>query len=103
MAHVSSRDLAERISREIEDSFNAPLLEYFKTRTRLIAASKDGVNNTIENEEICAICQAEFEHEQSIGTLGCGHEYHTGCINQWLLRKKDCPMCRAPVLRMHST
>ncbi|XP_015060558.1 E3 ubiquitin ligase BIG BROTHER-related-like [Solanum pennellii] len=68
---------------------------YFKTRIHRVA---DGVNNQIESKEICAICQAEFEHEESIGTLGCGHEYHTSCIKQWLLRKKDCPMCRASVL-----
>ncbi|KAK4726383.1 hypothetical protein R3W88_031300 [Solanum pinnatisectum] len=71
------------------------LLGYFKTSIHRVA---EGVNNPTETKEICAICQAEFEHEESIGTLGCGHEYHTGCIKQWLLRKKDCPMCRASVL-----
>ncbi|KAH0700043.1 hypothetical protein KY284_014258 [Solanum tuberosum] len=126
--NVSSRDLVERalMQQHVQDYFNgglspnssddsqpaselfddqrayteekeddAILLGYFKTRIHCVA---DGVNNPTETKEICAICQAEFEHEESIGTLGCGHEYHTGCIKQWLLRKKDCPMCRASVL-----
>lgn len=60
---------------------------------------KDRVNiNPEEIEEICVICHMEFEHEEIVGTLGCGHEYHAGCIKQWLLRKKDCPMCRASVV-----
>ncbi|KAG5573143.1 hypothetical protein H5410_062909 [Solanum commersonii] len=78
-----------------EKEDDAILLGYFKTSIHRVA---EGVNNATETKEICAICQAEFEHEESIGTLGCGHEYHTGCIKQWLLRKNDCPMCRASVL-----
>ncbi|TMW90656.1 hypothetical protein EJD97_015422 [Solanum chilense] len=110
--NVSSRDLVERALRQqhVPDYINGgssqnlsddsqpeseSLLEYFKTRIQRVA---DGVNNPTETKEICVICQAEFEHEESIGTLGCGHEYHTGCIKQWLLRKKDCPICRASVL-----
>ncbi|KAH0734274.1 hypothetical protein KY285_009981 [Solanum tuberosum] len=119
--NVSSRDLVERALRQqhVQDYFNGGsspnssddsqpaseliddqqeddiLLGYFKTRIHCVT---DGVNNPTETKEICAICQAEFEHEESIGTLGCGHEYHTGCIKQWLLRKNDCPMCRASVL-----
>ncbi|WMV57306.1 hypothetical protein MTR67_050691 [Solanum verrucosum] len=77
---------------------DAILLGYFKTRIHRVVVSKDGVKNSKETEETCAICQAKFKHEESIGTLGCGHEYHTGCIKQWLLCKKDCPMCRAFVL-----
>ncbi|XP_027769374.1 RING-H2 finger protein ATL47-like [Solanum pennellii] len=86
-------DDQEASTKEKED--DAILLGYFRTR---IFRAADGVNNPTETEETCAICQAEFEHEESIGTLGCGHEYHTGCIKQWLLRKKECPMCRASVL-----
>uniref|UniRef100_M1A1W9 RING-type E3 ubiquitin transferase n=1 Tax=Solanum tuberosum TaxID=4113 RepID=M1A1W9_SOLTU len=119
--NVSSRDLVERALRQlhVQDYFNGGsspnssddsqpeseliddqeeddiLLGYFKTRIHCVAG---GINNPTETKEICAICQAEFEHEESIGTLRCGHEYHTGCIKQWLLRKKDCPMCRASVL-----
>ncbi|XP_049399996.1 uncharacterized protein LOC125864108 [Solanum stenotomum] len=48
--------------------------------------------------DICAICQSEYENEENIGALQCGHEYHTDCIKQWLMRKTDCPMCRALVL-----
>ncbi|KAG5573104.1 hypothetical protein H5410_062870 [Solanum commersonii] len=58
----------------------------------------DGVKNPTEVEEIYVICQAEFEHEESIGTLGCRHEYHMDCIKQGLLKKKDCPMCPTCIL-----
>ncbi|KAH0773220.1 hypothetical protein KY290_010357 [Solanum tuberosum] len=79
------------------------MLKYIKIRIHHVVVSKDGVNNPMETEEICAICHMEFEHEEIIGTLGCGHEYHAGCIKQWLLRKKDCPMCRSSVVPSTST
>ncbi|XP_059285972.1 E3 ubiquitin-protein ligase RING1-like [Lycium ferocissimum] len=87
------------------------ILGYFETRTHHVVAPKDGVKNATLTEEaadkesadICAICQAKFEHEETIGTLQCGHEYHTHCIKQWLMRKKNCPMCRASVLPFTST
>lgn len=77
------------------------ILEYFKTRTYHVVMPKDRANNPTKNEEICAICYMEFEHEEIVGTLGCGHEYHAGCIKQWLLKKKNCPICRASVFPLH--
>ncbi|KAK6773283.1 hypothetical protein RDI58_028521 [Solanum bulbocastanum] len=54
-------DDQEAYTEEKED--DAILLGYFKTRIHHVA---DGVNNPIETKEICAICQAEFEHMVSM-------------------------------------
>ncbi|XP_059285971.1 probable E3 ubiquitin-protein ligase ZFP1 [Lycium ferocissimum] len=102
---------AENEADDQKENEEEVILEYFKTRIHRVAASKEGVNNPAETVEvvdrgpadISAICQAEFEHEEIIGTLRCGHEYHTDCIKQWLLRKKDCPMCRASVFPFTKT
>ncbi|GAB2211793.1 hypothetical protein Droror1_Dr00025128 [Drosera rotundifolia] len=32
----------------------------------------------------CSICQEEYETEDEMGRLSCGHVYHTQCIKQWL-------------------
>ncbi|MCD7465166.1 hypothetical protein HAX54_000725 [Datura stramonium] len=111
--HYVTRDPFELITRFLdchreanymEEKEEDCILEYFKIRTHCVVALKDGVNNpTKAYEEICAICQVEFDYEETIGTLGCEHEYHTCCIKQCLLRKKDCPMCRASVLPFTST
>ncbi|GMH13271.1 hypothetical protein Nepgr_015112 [Nepenthes gracilis] len=44
---------------------------------------------------ICTICQMEYEGEESIGTLNCGHDYHTNCIRKWLAVKNVCPLCNS--------
>ncbi|XP_071730427.1 uncharacterized protein [Rutidosis leptorrhynchoides] len=43
----------------------------------------------------CSICQEEFVKGDEIGSLGCGHGYHTPCVKQWLQLKKWCPICKA--------
>ncbi|WMV57944.1 hypothetical protein MTR67_051329, partial [Solanum verrucosum] len=81
----------------VEETKQYVALRYFKTRTHHVYAPIDGVDNPIKTEEIRVICHDKFDHEENIGALGCGHEYHAGCIKQWLLIKNDCPICRASV------
>nr|XP_016459586.1 PREDICTED: protein Ycf2-like [Nicotiana tabacum] len=50
-----------------------------------------------EEQETCAICLLEYKDEDIVGTLQCGHEFHAGCVQKWLLQKNACPFCRAPV------
>lgn len=52
---------------------------------------------SLENET-CSICQVEYEEDDSIGTLDCGHAYHGECIKQWLLIKNLCPICKTSAL-----
>ncbi|XP_068643108.1 uncharacterized protein [Aristolochia californica] len=43
----------------------------------------------------CSICQEEYEANDEVGKLECGHSYHLYCIKQWLLQKNTCPVCKA--------
>ncbi|CAI9729280.1 E3 ubiquitin-protein ligase RNF115-like [Octopus vulgaris] len=42
----------------------------------------------------CPICLNEFELSEQVKELGCNHQYHINCIDQWLLRHGNCPVCR---------
>lgn len=50
--------------------------------------------DTLSNMEPCCICQEEYIAGDGIGTLDCGHEFHTNCIKQWLTVKNLCPICK---------
>lgn len=44
----------------------------------------------------CAVCLAEYEGGDHVKTLpGCGHVFHSDCVDQWLTAKTSCPLCRA--------
>ncbi|XP_011623084.1 uncharacterized protein LOC105420593 [Amborella trichopoda] len=52
-----------------------------------------------EGENKCSICQEEYEEDDDLGKLDCGHDYHLQCIKQWLLRKNSCPICKIGVVQ----
>ncbi|KAL1325631.1 hypothetical protein HN51_035686 [Arachis hypogaea] len=62
-----------------------------KTKTYLMAAS--AVN--LEEADVCVICQDEYENQDTIGFLPCGHEYHADCLRKWLLVRNVCPLCKS--------
>lgn len=46
----------------------------------------------------CSICICEIEPGDSIRHLpSCGHTFHRACIDLWLLRRADCPLCKCHV------
>lgn len=49
-------------------------------------------------ERECSICLTEFEVGDSCRRLpGCSHTFHRSCIDLWLLRRAECPLCKTRV------
>jgi len=47
--------------------------------------------------ESCSICIEPFEQDVLVSALVCGHLYHSSCINEWLKKTLQCPLCRSPI------
>lgn len=48
-----------------------------------------------ENEVQCAICHCSIHQGSIIRKLNvCGHYFHQGCIDTWLVHHTSCPICR---------
>ncbi|XP_006646449.1 RING-H2 finger protein ATL66 [Oryza brachyantha] len=44
----------------------------------------------------CSICLGEFEEGEKVRSLPpCGHGFHPGCVDAWLLSRPSCPLCRS--------
>jgi len=51
-----------------------------------------------ESESECSICLCEVQCGENIRCLqSCGHTFHKSCIDLWLLRRGDCPLCKRSV------
>ncbi|KAK7283296.1 hypothetical protein RIF29_12717 [Crotalaria pallida] len=48
----------------------------------------------LDAEEPCCVCQESYGDGDDIGTLNCGHDFHSDCIKQWLMHKNLCPICK---------
>jgi hypothetical protein len=42
----------------------------------------------------CAVCLECFNVQDELRTLPCGHRFHRGCVDPWLLGGRACPLCR---------
>ena len=45
----------------------------------------------------CSICLAPVASGDSVSTSQnpeCSHSFHRECVYQWLLKRKECPLCR---------
>ncbi|KAI4330189.1 hypothetical protein MLD38_028492 [Melastoma candidum] len=48
----------------------------------------------------CTICLGEFEEGEDLRLLPkCSHAFHVHCIDTWLRAHRNCPLCRAPIVR----
>ena len=45
----------------------------------------------------CVICLENYKKEDKISILSCDHYYHTKCLNEWLKKKQECPLCRIEI------
>lgn len=41
----------------------------------------------------CSICMVDYDEEDVLRRLPCGHYYHRACVDPWLGNKKMCPLC----------
>ena len=41
----------------------------------------------------------QFENGNMVRVLPCKHTYDAGCIEEWLLKEKRCPLCSADPLQ----
>lgn len=75
--------------------------------TEDIKALEEGSNSEC-NSKMCSVCLSEFEENDSVRQLPCGHLFHTSCVDEWLFQKRErgqtqccpqrCPMCRQYVV-----
>lgn len=48
-----------------------------------------------EDNSQCIICMENFNENELVKQLPCGHIFHGDCIDHWLIQQKNCPFCKS--------
>ena len=42
----------------------------------------------------CSVCLCEFEENNNVRMSICHHIFHASCLESWLSKHENCPLCR---------
>lgn len=51
------------------------------------------VQSASEDEDVCPTCLDDYTPENPKITMKCSHNFHLGCIYEWMERSDNCPIC----------
>ncbi|KAK9269127.1 hypothetical protein L1049_000896 [Liquidambar formosana] len=98
MSYEELLALGERIGNVNTGLSEETIRSHLKTRTYVTCINLEEAACVDRETDSCIICQSDFENQEKIGTLDCGHEYHADCLKKWLLVKNVCPICKSSAL-----
>ena len=60
---------------------------------KYLKVSKNNLLNSSENPN-CPICLSNYKPSEYYRTIPCDHTFHKKCIDKWLKKNNNCPLCR---------
>ncbi|XP_022850049.1 probable E3 ubiquitin-protein ligase RHG1A [Olea europaea var. sylvestris] len=93
MSYEELLELGERIG-YVSTGLREEEITHCLRRTKLGILDNFSSHFPTELEKKCSICQEDYEADDEMGKLNCGHFYHTNCIKEWLVQKNICPICK---------
>ncbi|KAK7251684.1 hypothetical protein RIF29_35088 [Crotalaria pallida] len=97
MSYEQLLDLGERIG-YVNTGLKEDEMRHGIRKTKF-QFSDDASKHQVDKK--CSICQDEYEANDELGKLNCGHNYHFQCIKQWVAHKNFCPVCKQQVVARH--
>jgi len=70
----------EKVKEKEKDDNDIPLRKQFSSK-----------------QSTCAICIADYEPDDLLRVLPCGHNFHKDCIDQWFKQSLLCPFCKKDI------
>nr|GME08378.1 E3 ubiquitin-protein ligase RNF126-A [Ipomoea batatas] len=99
MSYEELLELGDRIG-YVSTGLREDEIDRYVRKTKLPLSAKLSSHFLAETERKCSVCQEEYESDDEMGKLVCGHFYHIHCIKQWLLHKNACPICKSTASRV---
>lgn len=89
----------ERTTRELEDMLTQRRGLFEETLTQIEGFTWPPSDAGAVSQQKCMICLGDFAIGDSCRRLPCRHIFHASCVDEWLRRCTDCPICKDNVDR----
>lgn len=89
----------ERTARELEDVLTHRRGLFPETLAQIEAFQWPPADAQASTQSTCMICLGEFTACDACRRLPCRHIFHASCVEEWLRRCTDCPICKDNVDR----
>lgn len=97
VSHISSHRALEHDMAPVGEGGLSPAV--IKALPCEVEKAVDGRLMAVEAHVECSICLEEVAPGDRLRRLPrCGHAFHCACIDLWLVRRADCPLCKQPVI-----
>ena len=99
MLFFCRRELTEFYQTYIADNPVAERIPYLDVLRGVGRKSFKKVKKEHRTMDSCAICLGDYAEDDEVAELACDerHYFHANCLEDWLTRKLECPLCKSPV------
>ncbi|KAL8425946.1 hypothetical protein Efla_000923 [Eimeria flavescens] len=85
---IESHSLPDRMLHRLKEERWANLQCTYTSEAELLQQGAGGLFDSAA----CSICLSEYQPDELIRTLPCGHFFHSVCISRWLKTHASCPL-----------
>jgi len=89
----------ERTTRELEDMLTQRRGLFEETLSQIEGFTWPPSDQASFAQQKCMICLGDFSIGDACRRLPCRHVFHSSCVDEWLRRCTDCPICKDNVDR----
>lgn len=89
----------ERTTRELEDMLTQRRGLFEETLEQIERFPWPPADVHLTTQDSCMVCLGEFGLADHVARLPCKHVFHSSCVDEWLRRCTDCPICKDNVDR----
>lgn len=102
--HFDCDDELDAVRGMMDDEPNDDAMLFKRQQPSAVNATPDHIaDNESEEEHECVLCLETLDEGCEMRQLLCGHMFHRQCVDEWLQRKRTCPMCQADVTTQQKT
>ncbi|RDW81325.1 putative RING finger protein [Aspergillus mulundensis] len=74
---------------------SAPSFDAAEKEVQSPSVEKDIASSHGDAHRECAICMEDFDDDNFIRALTCGHIFHATCLDPWFMKRQArCPLCK---------